>query len=150
MDSNGVVTQFLPIKGEFKSLLWRPHTMAISYILGSSIVLSSTIWSNGQLELGEPKVIVEDDFTTDRYSWSPSGRWIATRSGVLGKDKIYLINADHPEQTVDVALAANIPQIIGSPAWSPDGKTLLVMDESNDQPYAINIADYLHSKGLEV
>lgn len=151
VDNNGVVTQLLPFDVDgFYSPQWRPHTTTISYILGSDIVLSSTTWSNGQFTLSKPKTIVPDDFTYEGYSWSPSGRWIATRSGVVGKDKIYLINADHPEQTVDVALAENIPQIIGSPVWSPDGKTLLVMDESNDQPYTINIADYLHSKGLDV
>ena len=85
------------------------------------------------------------------YAWSPSGRWIALRHlDAQGNEKIYLVNADHPTQTADVVLTDKVGEQMTDPIWSPDGKTLIVFGVNDNQPYAINIADYLHSKGLKV
>jgi Tol biopolymer transport system component len=83
------------------------------------------------------------------YAWSPSGRWVAVRHvNPEHGDKIYLVNADDPSQTVDVTHAEDVGQMF-DPVWSPDGQTLVVFGVDDERPYAIDIASYLASKGLQ-
>jgi hypothetical protein len=65
-----------------------------------------------------------------------------------GGDKIYLVNAADPTQTVDVVLADRVGQQMTDPIWSPDGQTLIVFGVNDNQPYALDVAGYLQSKGL--
>ena len=82
---------------------------------------------------------------------SPSGRWLAVRyADYQGGDRIYLVNPDNPSQTIDVVRAELAQQQMSDPIWSPDGKTLIVFGVNDQQPYAIDIASYLASKGLQV
>jgi len=105
---------------------------------------------HGQLSLGQPKEVATGiDY---QFSWSPSGHWLAVRHiDYRGGDKIYLVNPAQPSQTVDVVLADQIGQQMMSPIWSPDGKTLIVFSVAYgvSEPYAIDVASYLHSKGLQ-
>ena len=50
-----------------------------------------------------------------------------------------------------MVLADKIGQQMMSPIWSPDGKTLIVFSVALgvSYPYAIDIASYLHTKGLQ-
>lgn len=66
-----------------------------------------------------------------------------------GGDRVYLVDAAHPTTTLDVVHAERAGQQLDMPIWSPDGQTLIVIGVADDQPYAIDIASYLHSKGLE-
>jgi len=148
---DGAVTQVLLLGNSVSLPQWRPHTTTLSYLLGNDLVLSSTSWAKSQLTLGKPQIIVGgQEADVSRYAWSPSGHWIAARVWSPGDDKIALINADNPAQTVNVVSYSTAQWLTADPVWSPDGKTLIVFTVSEDQPYAINIADYLHSKGLEV
>lgn len=65
-----------------------------------------------------------------------------------GNDHIALVNADNPSQTVDVTNEQDVGKFL-NPLWSPDGKTLILINTDDDQPYAIDIASYLASKGLQ-
>jgi Tol biopolymer transport system component len=62
-----------------------------------------------------------------------------------------LINPDDPSQTVDVVQTKQVGRTY-DPIWSPDGKTLIIvglLGGFGSQPYAIDIASYLASKGLQ-
>lgn len=144
---------------------WEPQAAAISYILTpqgtfnqtypSSLVISTTHWDSatGQVVFGPPReVISEVGLNLDSYSWSPSGNWIALRhEDYNGGDKILLLNPSQPSQRIDVVLADDIGQQMMKPLWSPDGKTLIVFSVAYgaSQPYSIDIARFLASKGLQ-
>jgi hypothetical protein len=66
------------------------------------------------------------------------------------RDRIALINADNPRQIIDVVQTYQMgDQWMMDPIWSPEGKTLIVFGGKGPQPYAIDIAGFLASKGLQ-
>lgn len=135
---------------------WVPQQQALSYEVGLAdidgpglLVMSAvTRDTDGQFVLG-PRTVLASGQVQDGYAWSPSGHWVAVRiGGDQGNDHIALVNADDPSQTVDVTNERDVGQWL-DPVWSPDGKTLIIINTDDDQPYAIDIASYLASKGLQ-
>jgi len=150
----GIVTQVLPFPntGIFMPT-WAPCSPSmLAYYHGSTLVMAAVAWHNGRLTLGPEHPIVGEQYYFNevaRYAWDPTGAWVAVRyANYRGGDKIYLINPHNPAQTVDVVHADLAGQQMMHPIWSPDGKTLIVFGVNDSQPYAINIAAYLKSKGL--
>ncbi len=136
---------------------WVPHQLTLSYIDGVDLVTAPVTVKNGDLEVGASSILIKNivadisaDADVSSYAWDPSGNWIAVRYvNYQSGDKIYLVNAHNPQQTVDVVHADLAGQQMTDPMWSPDGKTLIAFGVNDGQPYAIAIADYLHSKGLQ-
>ncbi|HEU5440303.1 MAG TPA: hypothetical protein VFU88_13515 [Ktedonobacterales bacterium] len=135
---------------------WVPQHQALSYEVGladiegpGQLVMSTvTRDADGQFVLG-PRTVLASGQVQDGYAWSPSGRWAAARlDNGDGNDHIALVNADNPSQTVDVTNERDVGQWL-DPVWSPDGKTLILINTDDDQPYAIDIGSYLASKGLQ-
>ncbi|HEU5438683.1 MAG TPA: hypothetical protein VFU88_05290 [Ktedonobacterales bacterium] len=135
---------------------WVPQHQALSYEVGlagiegpGQLVMSTvTRDADGQFVLG-PRTVLASDQTQDGYAWSPSGHWVAVRHvNPDHGDKIYLVNADDPSVTLDVTHAEDVGQML-DPVWSPDGQTLVVFGVDDERPYAIDIASYLASKGLQ-
>ena len=50
---------------------------------------------------------------------------------------------------IDVVQVNLVDSSMFDPIWSPDGKTLIVFGGYGPKPYAIDIASYLASKGLQ-
>lgn len=163
---SGKVLQNLPFSDEdgVADPSFRPHTAELAYDRGAyvdegglvhfDLVISKVTQDiTGKLTLGAARTITTEQIPdASSYTWSPSGRWLAIRSndyhgGDQSADKISLINANNPQQIVDVALVDLTEQWMADPIWSPDGKTLIVISAS--QPYAIDIAGFLASKGLQ-
>ncbi len=161
---SGSVEQVLPFSDRYgiAAPTFRPHVAELAYYRGAyvdsgglvhfDLVISSVVQdTTGKLTLGPARTIAtEQDPDMSLYAWSPSGRWLAVRYGdYRGGDKIYLVNPDNPSQTLDVVWAELAQQQMTDPIWSPDGKTLIVFGVNDEQPYAIDIASYLASKGLQ-
>jgi hypothetical protein len=157
---SGQIAQTLPFlnQGGIYFPTWVPHAQAISYLDGEDMttLLSPLVESavtrdaTGRLTLGPPRTLANgQDNGTGQHAWSPSGRWVAVRLDDAGGDRIALVNAANPAQTLNVT-SPNGDQYT-DPIWSPDGQTLIVFSVAyaNDEPYSIAIGDYLKSKGLE-
>ncbi|HEU5438684.1 MAG TPA: hypothetical protein VFU88_05295 [Ktedonobacterales bacterium] len=135
---------------------WVPQRQALSYEVGladiegpGQLVMSDvTRDAAGQFVLG-PRTVLASGQVQDGYAWSPSGHWVAVRlDNGQGNDHIALVNADDPSQIVDVTNERDVGQWL-DPVWSPDGKTLILINTDDDQPYAVDIGSYLASKGLQ-
>lgn len=161
---SGMVQQVLPFAAQFgvATPSFRPHAAQLAYYRGASVdsggvvhfnlVLSSfTEAATGAITLGLARTIATEQHPdTSLYAWAPSGHWLAVRSAdYRGGDRVYLVNPDNPAQTLDVVRAELAQQQMTDPIWSPDGKTLIVFGVNDQQPYAIDIASYLASKGLQ-
>ena len=161
---DGSVRQVLPFSDHYgiATPTFRPHVAHLAYYRGASVdsggvvhfnlVLSSfTEAATGAITLGLARTIATEQHPdTSLYAWAPSGHWLAVRSAdYRGGDRVYLVNPDNPAQTLDVVRAELAQQQMTDPIWSPDGKTLIVFGVNDQQPYAIDIASYLASKGLQ-
>jgi dipeptidyl aminopeptidase/acylaminoacyl peptidase len=161
LNAAGHLLQALPFvdRGGIYFPTWVPHAQAISYLNGKdpttdlSPLVESAVTRDaaGRLTLGPPRTLAtgQTDFT-GQHAWSPSGHWVAVRLNDAGGDRIALVNAANPAQTLNVT-SPDFPDGLTDPIWSPDGQTLIVFRVTYGaaQPYAIAIADYLKSKGLQ-
>ena len=161
---DGTVRQVLPFADHYgvATPAFRPHAAELAYYRGAyvdvgivhfDLVISAVSQdATGKITLGPARTVVTEQIPDDSfYTWSPSGRWLAIRySDNRNGDKISLINPDNPKQAADVVQDDLIDLSMNDPIWSPDGKTLIVFGGNNPQPYAIDIASYLASKGLQV
>jgi Tol biopolymer transport system component len=160
----GVVQQELTSADQYDAAApsFRPHAAQLAYYRGASVdsggydhfdlVISPFSQdATGTLTLGSARTIATEQHPDmSLYAWSPSGRWLAVRyADYQGGDRIFLVNPDNPSQTLDVVRAELAQQQMSDPIWSPDGKTLIVFGVNDQQPYAIDVASYLKSKGLQ-
>ena len=167
---DGSARQILTFPGYYGVVApsFRPHQTELAYFRGASadlklgtvyydlVIGSYTEAADGKLTLGAALMITSDAFPeSSSYAWSPSGRWLAMRIDDYHgnddtRDRIALINADNPGQIVDVVQTYQMgDQWMMDPVWSPDGKTLIVLGGTGPQPYSIDIAGFLASKGLQ-
>ncbi len=73
------------------------------------------------------------DRQEDHPIWSPDGRWIAYDALDQGQEKIFVISTDHPEQ------GAQVINLGRSPAWSPDGTSIVgAVDSSDGTQFIVN------------
>jgi WD40-like Beta Propeller Repeat len=164
---DGSVRQVLPFADHYgvATPSFRPHAAGpdaqLAYFRGNYVdmgvvhfdlvISAASEDAGGKLTLGPARTIAsEQSPDSSVYAWSPSGRWLAVRYGdTRNGDKIAVINPDNPTQTLDVVKADLVDNSMFDPIWSPDGKTLIVFGGFGPQPYAIDIASYLASKGLQ-
>jgi dipeptidyl aminopeptidase/acylaminoacyl peptidase len=173
LSADGSVRQKLPFSDHYGVALpsFRPHVVTeteaqLAYCRGAyvdtggivhfDLVISTvTVDATGKLVLGPARTLATEQIPdASGYAWSPSGQWLAINhneyhGGDASEDKIVLINADNPKQMIDVVQTDLISMTMNDPIWSPDGKTLIVFGGFGQQPYAIDIASYLVSKGLQ-
>lgn len=167
---DGTIRQTLTFPGYYGVVApsSRPHQTELAYFRGASadlklgavyydlVIASYSEAADGKLALGAARTITSNAFPeSSSYAWSPSGRWLAVRINDYHgnddtRDRIALINADDPRQIVDVVQTYQMgDQWMMDPTWSPDGKTLIVLGGTGPQPYAIDVASFLASKGLQ-
>lgn len=161
LSADGLVTlqALTPSSNDLSNSAWQPQHHAVSVMVSAradapgyyNLLLSSVQRTpTGGVVIGPPQTLATD--ADLYYAWSPSGNWVAVRhSNYTGGDKIYLVNAANPSQTVDVVVADKLGQQMMAPIWSPDGQQMIVftVEFGAAHPYAIDIGAYLHSKGLQ-
>jgi hypothetical protein len=172
LSEEGALRQVIPFSSyydiAFPSFRPQAATMELAYYLGTHldattklvdydlVISDASQDATGKLTLGSARTVLTNQFAgAGPCAWSPSGHWlVANKRGSVAagvNDKIILINPDDPSQTVDVVQTKQVGRTY-DPIWSPDGKTLIIvglLGGFGSQPYAIDIASYLASKGLQ-
>jgi Tol biopolymer transport system component/DNA-binding winged helix-turn-helix (wHTH) protein len=118
IESNEVHALPLPDGFRAHSVKWFPDGDHVLAAAAAGWTQPPGLWNISILG-GAPRSIVEN---SSQASVSPDGRQIAFfRGDKLNGSQLFIANADgsDPEQILDLA---GFP--LGSPAWSPDGKTL--------------------------
>lgn len=93
-----------------------------------------------QLPAGNP---VDESVT-----WSPDSHWLVARHrSDQSEDYLFLLPVDGTDRQVKLTSSTTDGQL-AFPAWSPDGKQLIVMRVSNGALLSLNIAEMLKEQGV--
>ena len=66
------------------------------------------------------------DRQEDYPAWSPDGRWIAYSALDQGQEKVFVVSTDNPDS------GAQVINVGRTPAWSPDGTSIVAAVDSTD------------------
>jgi WD40 repeat protein len=103
----------------------------------------------GQLMLTPLRLLKAETTTGEIIAWSPSGRWLVCRHGTYqGEDYLFLLATDGSGKQVKLTSSYTDGQLY-DPAWSPDGKQLIVSRVSDGALMSLNIAQLLKDKGVK-
>src|SRR5579885_49591 len=103
----------------------------------------------GQLMLTPLRLLKAETTTGEIIAWSPSGRWLVCRHGTSqGEDYLFLLATDGSGKQVKLTSSYTDGQLY-DPAWSPDGKQLIVSRVSDGALMSLNIAQLLKDKGVK-
>ncbi len=82
-------------------------------------------------------------------AWSPSGRWLVCRHATYeSEDYLFLLATDGSGKQVKLTSSTTDGQL-DYPAWSPDGKQLIVSRVSDGALLSLDIATLLKQKGVQ-
>jgi WD40 repeat protein len=105
--------------------------------------------STGRLSLTKVRQLAAGTPMYDTIAWSPSGHWLVCRHETSqGEDYLFLLATDGSGKQVKLTSSDSDGQL-ADPAWSPDGKQLIVGRVSDGALLSLNIAQLLKDKGVK-
>lgn len=137
------------IDGEVLS--WSPDgtTLAIVDHAGTIHLWHVRQDPTGKLQMTKLRQLTAGTASGENIAWSPSSRWIVCRHRTYqSEDYLFLLAADGSGKQVKITSSTTDGQLY-SPAWSPDGKQLIVGRVSDGALMSLNIAEVLKEKGVK-
>jgi len=136
-----------------QELAWSPDgkTLALTEPTGDIALLSLQQHSSGQLSIVQTRILHAGASDIGNLAWSPSGRWLVCRhASYNSEDYLYLFATDGSGKQVKITSSITDGQL-DSPAWSPDGKQLIVdqIAIAGDTLMTLNIEQVLKEKGVQ-
>ncbi len=159
---NGVVTMLYlsdlaghnllaPLQGNAQSLAWSPDGTKLAVVQrnGTIILYQVKQQTPSQLTMTRLRVLTPGTSPGDSITWSPSGRWIVCRHGsYTGEDYLFLLATDGSGKQVKITSSTTDGQL-DFPAWSPNGKQLIVGRVSDNSLMSLDIESILKAKRIE-
>lgn len=135
-----------------QQLAWSPDgkILALTEPTGDILLLSFLQTSTGQLTIGQTRELHAGASDTGNLAWSPSGRWLVCRHGSYNsEDYLFLLATDGSGKQVQITSSTTDGQL-DFPAWSPDGKQLVVAQIAitGNTLMTFNIEQVLKEKGV--
>jgi len=140
-----------PLRGNAASLAWSPDGTKLAVVQrdGTIVVYQVEQLSPGKLAMIKLRTLAPGTSPGDTITWSPSGHWIVCRHGTYtGEDYLFLLATDGSGKQVQVTSSTTDGQL-DYPAWSPDGKQLIVGKVADNSLMALNIQAILQEKDVE-
>src|SRR5579885_2462563 len=134
-----------------EQLSWSPDgtILAIVYNTGDILLWKVQQSSTGRLSLTKLRQLAAGTPMYDTIAWSPSGHWLVCRHETSqGEDYLFLLATDGSGKQVKLTSSDSDGQL-ADPAWSPDGKQLIVGRVSDGALLSLNIAQLLKDKGVK-
>jgi Tol biopolymer transport system component len=101
----------------------------------------------GKLIVTRISILRAGTSTGEGLAWSPSGHWIVCRhESYQSEDYLFLLATDGSGKQVKLTSSTTDGQL-DYPAWSPDGKQLIISRVSDGSLMSLDIASLLKQKG---
>ena len=145
--------QPMRIDGLDETMTWSPDgtTLAITQQSGEVLLLTMQQTVPGKLAIVKTRRLAVGTPADENVAWSPSGHWLVCRHRTYeGEDYLFLVAIDGSGKQVKLTSSTTDGQL-GFPAWSPDGKQLIVsrISPADSVLLSLDIATLLKQKGVK-
>jgi Tol biopolymer transport system component len=142
-----------PISINGENLAWSPdgQTLALLKEDGNIDLINVQEAEIGKLVLKRRRTLLARTATFENIAWSPSGHWLVCRHGTYeSEDYLFLLATDGSGRRVKITSSYTNGQLT-SPAWSPDGKQLIVSTVfiADNMLMSLNMVEILAEKGIK-
>ncbi len=140
-----------PMSVNAGELAWSPDGTILALVEQNGDVVSMKVQQTamGRLLLTQTQQLAVGTAAYENVAWSPSGRWLVCRHGSYeGEDYLFLLATDGSGKQVKITSSTTDGQL-AYPAWSPDGKQLIVSRASDGALMSLDIATLLKQKGVK-
>lgn len=136
-----------------QELAWSPDgkTLALTEPTGDITLLSFQQQPSGKLAITQTRILHAGASDIGNLAWSPSGRWLVCRhASYNSEDYLYLFATDGSGKQIQITSSTTDGQL-DFPAWSPDGKQLIVAQIAitGNTLMTFNIEQVLKEKGVQ-
>lgn len=150
LDGHSLISP-LSISGE--QLAWSPDGTILALVQenGDIVLLKVQQTKPGKLAMTRIRQLAAGTPADENVAWSPSGRWLVCRHGTYeGEDYLFLLATDGSGKQVKLTSSTKDGQL-SFPAWSPNGKQLIVsrVSVSDSVLLSLDIATLLKEKGVK-
>jgi Tol biopolymer transport system component len=140
-----------PLSVSGGQLVWSPDGTTLAIVEQSGDVLLLTIQQTapGKLAIVKTRRLAAGTDYLQNVAWSPSGRWLVCRHvSYESEDYLFLLATDGSGKQVKLTSSTSDGQL-DYPAWSPDGKQLIMSRVSDGVLLSLDIATLLKQKGVK-
>lgn len=140
-----------PMSVNASELAWSPdgNLLALMEQNGDVVLLKVQQTAMGRLLLTKTQQLSVGTAAYENVEWSPSGHWLVCRHGSYeSEDYLFLLATDGSGKQVKLTSSMTDGQL-NFPAWSPDGKQLIVSRVSDGALLSLDIATLLKEKGVK-
>jgi WD40 repeat protein len=139
----------LPVTAQLVS--WSPDgtILALMQQNGALALWHMQHIADGKLTMKLLRQLPAGNPADESVTWSRDSRWLVARHrSDQGEDYLFLLAVDGTERQIKLTSSTTDGQL-AFPAWSPDGKQLIVMRVVDGALLSLNIAEMLKEQGVE-
>lgn len=138
----------IPVAGD-GNVAWSPDGTTLAIVEQQGIVLVTVQPTrDGKLAVKSQRTLTVGTPLDDTLSWSPSGHWLVCRHQTYeGDDYLFLLATDGSGKRVQITSSDQVGQLF-NPAWSPDGKQLIMTRVGDWSLFSLDMDALLQQKKL--
>ncbi len=146
-----LLMQPMPMDGADDTMSWSfdGTTLAMTQRNGDVLLLTMQQTEPEKVTVVKTRRLAAGTPADENVAWSPSDHWLVCRHGTYeSEDYLFLLATDGSGKQVKLTSSTTDGQL-DYPAWSPDGKQLIVSRVSDGALLSLDIATLLKEKGVK-